>query len=98
MDLLGVHTLRLDDEEFDGVFRVTTGDDDFARAVLTEEVRSWLAGLPPEARHPFRFTGHHVICWEGGLVGHELDARAVDFLADLCDRLPSEVWERPWRG
>ena len=98
LDLLGIHDFRLGDEEFDGAFRVATGDDDFARAVLTEEVRSWLSGHPVGRRHPFRFTGDHVICWEGVPMGHEPDLQPAGFLADLLDRVPGEAWDRTRRA
>ncbi|MDA2811041.1 hypothetical protein O4J56_10375 [Nocardiopsis sp. RSe5-2] len=97
LDLLGIHDFRLDDEAFDGTFRVATGDDDFARAVLTEDVRSWLVGHSG-GRNPFRFTGDHVICWESIPMGQEPDLQPADFLADLLDRVPGEAWDRSRRA
>ncbi|MDA2811040.1 hypothetical protein O4J56_10370 [Nocardiopsis sp. RSe5-2] len=95
--ILGTHTVGFDDGEFDAIYGVVASDEGFARAVLTPDIRAWLAGLPPEGRFPFRFTGDHVICWKSALMGYELDLQPVNFLADLCEQLPSEVWERPWR-
>ncbi|WP_017557338.1 hypothetical protein [Nocardiopsis baichengensis] len=94
LDLLGMHDFRLDDPEFDTAFRVATSDDGFARAVLPREVRDWLTVLPIGHRYPLRFTGDHVICWEKAPMGHEPDLRPADFLADLFERVPDEVWER----
>lgn len=94
LDLLGDHDFRLEDPEFDAAFRVATSDDGFARAVLAREVREWLAAVPIGLRYPLRFTGDHVICWERAPMGYEPDLRPADFLADLYERVPSEVWER----
>ncbi|MDA2808689.1 hypothetical protein [Nocardiopsis suaedae] len=96
--LAGTHAVGFDDEEFNAAYRVAASDEDFARAVLTPDIRAWLAGLSPEARHPFRFADGHVVCWESAPMAYEPDFQAVNFLADLCEQLPSEVWERPWRG
>ncbi|MDA2808688.1 hypothetical protein [Nocardiopsis suaedae] len=96
-EIFGSRGLELDDEPFDTAFRVTTTDEDFARAVLTADVRAWLLGLHAGSRFPFRFTGDHVICWETTAVGPEPDLAPADFLADLFERLPSGVWDRARR-
>jgi hypothetical protein len=89
---LGVHDLRLGETAFDSLFYVATSDDGFARAVLDEDVRSWLAGAGAAAV-PFRIHGDRLLCWDH----RELDAERVRASArtmvGLLERIPASAWE-----
>lgn len=87
------------DDAFDRIFQVSATDDEFARAVLTPQVRSWLIGLPLAWKLPFRFTNDRVLCWDRAVAaGGEPLLSTADFLAGLLDRVPGEAWDRAQRG
>lgn len=78
--------------EFDRRFTVTTSDEEFARAVLTDEVRALLMGEP-------WFRVREVVFHDGALwtveAGRLTDGRVFDNsrqLARLAAAVPAELW------
>ncbi|WP_046469251.1 type III secretion system chaperone family protein [Allosalinactinospora lopnorensis] len=94
LNLIGMHDLRIGDPRFDDAFRVTADDDDFARSVLSEELRTWLLAQPPGRRVPLRFTGDHLVTWESIRLDPDYALEAADHLIDVLERIPVGVWEQ----
>ncbi|MEE2037084.1 hypothetical protein Q8791_07605 [Nocardiopsis sp. CT-R113] len=89
---LGVHDLRLGEPAFDSLFYVATSDDRFARAVLDEDVRGWLAEAGAAAV-PFRFDGEHLLCWNNRELDADLVRASAETMVALLERVPDAAWE-----
>lgn len=82
----GWPSLETGDEEFDKTIEVTTEDQDFATALLTDDIRKWLLAHARNDGTPIRVVADEVITWRpGSLDVHELSHR-VDFLCDLLGK------------
>ncbi len=71
------------DERFAAAFAVWTDDADFARYILTPELRLWLLSAPESAPLSFRFEGDQLLCWQRGAVDAEWAATAVEYLESV---------------
>ncbi|GAB3476880.1 hypothetical protein [Nocardiopsis coralliicola] len=94
LNLVGLHDLRLGDDDFDRAFRIETTDDDFTRAVLDADLRAWLLATPAAGHLPLRFTGDHLITWEATRLHPDRVRTVADRLADLLERIPDTAWEQ----
>lgn len=90
---VGIHDLQLSDPDFNDAFRIQSEDDDFARAALTPELMRRLVSDPRTV--PFRFAGGYLLTWEEGPMEIGTCVDRADFLLDLLDQVPADLWSRP---
>lgn len=84
---------RFGHDGFDRRFQVDTSDKDFARRVLGPATTSWLLEHPVAAANPFRFEGSLLLMSNSGFMGpHETVVPKLEFLCELCARVPSDCW------
>ena len=81
--------------EFDGVFRVITDDEVFARNALIDEVVPFLVTEPRAGKDtPIRLHNDELLTWyRGRLSPLGIDAR-LNYQCDVLDRIPPRVWSR----
>ncbi|GAA1947998.1 hypothetical protein [Amycolatopsis minnesotensis] len=88
----GLGVREIGDPDFDAAFEVTAEDAAFARDLLMADVRAWLREDPRAGDTPFRIQGTEIITWRHGPVDPGDLHTDVDFLCDLLDRIPREVF------
>ncbi|MGH3736727.1 MAG: hypothetical protein ACRDT6_14115 [Micromonosporaceae bacterium] len=91
MSALSPSRWRCGDEAFDRGFWIRA-EPRIAQSLLTPEVRRWLCADDRTERLPFRFEGAKLVCWALVEITPEWVMAMTDFLADVADRVPSDVW------
>jgi hypothetical protein len=90
---VGLDDLRLESEEFDRVFRISSDDRGFAHDVLHPRTMEWMMADPRARELAFRFERSDVLAWEAGRLNPQRTAWAATYLLDLVDRVPQFVWK-----
>jgi hypothetical protein len=76
-------------ELFDRTFRVTCGNEQFARAVIHPRLMEFLLD---RSEISWRIAGDHLLGWQSGLYDPiDLD-RWIDLLCEIADQIPPAVW------
>ncbi|OLT39038.1 hypothetical protein BJF85_07405 [Saccharomonospora sp. CUA-673] len=63
---LGGGGLQTGDERFDAKYAVTTSHPEFASAILTDDMRSWLLSTNQLENNPIRLVGDAILTWRPG--------------------------------
>lgn len=92
-DVAGLEDLRLDSEQFNRLFRVSTDDRGFAHNVLHGRTVEWMLADPRARELGLRFERSDVLAWEAGRLSPQRTAWAATYLLDLVDRVPQFVWK-----
>lgn len=82
------------DSAFSGTFQATGNDAELTRTVLDRTLTSWLLADSRSRSLPVRFTGDYVLTWAAMRLDPDRALTAADYLIDLVERLPNEVWKR----
>ncbi len=90
--LFGARDLQLESEEFNRVFRISTGDKRFAYDVLHPRMMEWLLADQRSRGLPFRFEGTDLVCWTLTEMHPYHVLGMADYLMDLAERVPAFVW------
>jgi hypothetical protein len=90
---LRLEDLRLENEEFNRVFKVSTDDREFAHDVLCPRTVEWILADPRARELDLRFERSDVLAWEHGRFNPQRTAWAATYLLDLVDRVPQFVWK-----
>lgn len=78
---------------FTQAFRTDGSDNEFTRAALDQPLTSWLLSDPRTHSLPVRFSGSYVLTWVAMRLDPDRALTAADYLIDLLERVPDEVWK-----
>jgi hypothetical protein len=73
---------------------VQTDNEQFARAVLTEEVQTWLSNDSRAREWPIEFNNGVLLTESLGHLRVEELYNRLDYLADIVDQIPASPWQR----
>ncbi|MGH3647042.1 MAG: hypothetical protein ACRDTM_07690 [Micromonosporaceae bacterium] len=90
--LFGARDLQLESEEFNRVFRISTGSDRFAYDVLHPRMMEWLLADQRSRQVPFRFEASDLMCWSRTEMNPHHVIWMANYLMDLAERVPDFVW------
>jgi len=91
-EAFGGQDIKLESDEFNKAFRVESGSQAFAYAVLHPRTMEWL--LDPHIRGltPWRITGADMLHWRAGVPQYEWLLPQVQLMSQLVRQIPSFVW------
>ncbi|MGH3647041.1 MAG: hypothetical protein ACRDTM_07685 [Micromonosporaceae bacterium] len=93
LSVFGARDLQLESEEFNRVFRISTGNDRFAYDVLHPRMMEWLLADQRSRLVPFRFEASDLVCWSRTEMNPQQAVWMADYLMDLAERVPAYVWK-----
>lgn len=79
---------------FTGSFHADGSDSEFTRAILGRPLTSWLLSDPRSHSLPVRFSGSYVLTWAAMRLDPDRALTAANYLIELLERIPAEVWKR----
>jgi hypothetical protein len=88
------HAVDLGDESFDSEFVVRTRDLDFARRILTDDVRAWLLKSKAARRYTVVLRKGEILVFSDRF-DVEAGQYKATFLNDFLDRVPQEALTKP---
>ncbi|KMS92002.1 hypothetical protein ACZ91_06570 [Streptomyces regensis] len=85
---LGLRGLETGDTDFDEQYTISTDDPDFASAVVTGDLRSWLMSDGRSKDNPIRIVGDSVLTWRTGPLELDDIEHRLRFLHDFLAQAP----------
>jgi hypothetical protein len=78
--------------EFDERFRVVTDSEDFAHRILSGPVPAFLLSDSRAQKSPLRLRDDELFTWYTGTLSPQDLEERLDYLCDVLDRIPAQVW------
>ena len=88
-NVVGVHDIEIESEEFNRKFRVHSDDRKFASDVLSPRLAQTLLSLPP---YHWRTDGASLVSWSQGVLKPEAIQPWATALSGVVDSIPTFVW------
>ena len=88
-NVVGVHDIEIESEEFNRKFRVHSDDRKFASDVLSPRLAQTLLSLPP---YHWRTDGTSLVSWSNGVLKPNVIQAWFSALSGVIDSIPDFVW------
>lgn len=89
--LVGGQDLMVGEEEFDATWRIVAEDPEFARRLLTPELRRFLLRRRTRGM-PIAIASGAVLTWEAGPRGVRSLSKKLDVLIEVMRLVPEDLW------